>query len=94
VSFLSPAFLEGHKLIAEYIIEYRGRGHFLPYDDHRIIERWLELMPDVNSLLLILSDLVPAYYARAAERTQPPSLLRLDKKVRRILEVRRDRSGM
>ncbi len=94
MSFLSPTFLEGQKLITQYIIEYRGRGHFLPYDDHRIIERWLELMPDADSLLLILSDLVPDFYAKGAERSQPPSLARLDKKVRRILEARRDRSGL
>lgn len=93
MSFVPLKQLEGQSLIAHYIIEQRGRGHFLPYDEHRLIGRWLKAAGnDVDVLLLVLSDIVPAFYEKASARSQPPSLLILDRKVSKILEARNQRS--
>lgn len=93
MSYLPDAQLHGQNLIVQYIIECRGRGHFLPYDDHRIITKWVNACEDADALLLILSELAPLYFARAATRTHPPSLQRLDQKVSKILEARRQRDS-
>ncbi|RZA22457.1 MAG: hypothetical protein EOP10_15460 [Proteobacteria bacterium] len=93
MSFIPPEQLDGPNLIAQFIIEYRGRGHFLPYDDHLLLRRWLKDAGDADTLLLILSDLIPKFFATStALGKHPPSLTRLDKKVCRILEVKRQSS--
>lgn len=90
MSFIPPEQLDGPNLITQFILEYRGRGHFLPYDDHRIVKRWISAAGDADSLLLVLSDLIPKFFAAStALGKHPPSLSRLDKKVTKILESRR-----
>jgi hypothetical protein len=46
-------------LVAQYVIELMGHGHFLSRDDHARIERWLAIGLSVDDLLLILNDLLP-----------------------------------
>ena len=91
MSYVPESHLQGQNLIVQYLIEYRGRGHFLPYDDHIIIRRWLEQCDDADTLLLILSDIIPPFYEKAAHLSQPPALKRLDNKVSKILEAKRQR---
>ena len=90
MSFIPPEHLDGPNLIAQFIIEYRGRGHFLPYDDHLLIKRWIADAGDADTLLLVLSDIIPKFFAAAsAKGKHPPSLSRLNNKVCTILEARR-----
>lgn len=90
MSFIPPDQLDGPNLIAQFIIEYRGRGHFLPYDDHLLVKKWIEQAGDVDTLLLVLSDIIPKFFKAAAEQGKhPPALTRLDRKVSQILEARR-----
>ena len=91
MSYIAPEHLQGSALIVQYVIDLRGKGHFLPYDEHRIINKWLAAAPDPDTLLLILADLLPPFYEKALNRTHPPSLSRLDKKVTQILDTRRHR---
>lgn len=90
MSFIPPDQLDGPNLIAQFIVEYRGRGHFLPYDDHLLLKKWIEQAGDVDTLLLVLSDIIPKFFGTAAAQGKhPPSLARLDRKVGQILEARR-----
>lgn len=91
MSYIPTKQLEGAHLIAQYVIEYRGKGHFLPYDDHRIIGDWLKQCESADSLLLVLSDLIPEFYGKTRTSSHPPSLSRLDVKVRNILKARSSR---
>ncbi len=89
MSFIPSDQLDGPNLIAQFIIEYRGRGHFLPYDDHQLLKKWIAQAGNVDELLLILSDIVPEFFKNSvAQGKHPPSLMRLDKKVCKILEAR------
>lgn len=91
MSYLPDAHMQGQNLIVQYIIECRGRGHFLPDEDHRVIGKWMRHCEDAETLLLILADLAPAFFARSTTVSRPPSLLRLDQKVTKILEARQQR---
>ncbi len=89
MSFIPSNELDGPNLIAQFIIEYRGRGHFLPYDDHQLIKKWISLAGSVDALLLILSDMVPEFFkASSTLGKHPPSLSRLDKRVCKMLEAK------
>ncbi len=85
MSYVSLDNLSDVSLITQFIIEYRGRGHFLPYTEHKFITKWLDLAGNTDNLLLILADIVPDFYARHATRMHPPSLQRIDRKVSQIL---------
>lgn len=91
MSYLHVDSLSDINIITQFVVEYRGRGHFLPYDEHRFISKWLTLAGDCDSLLLILSDIVPEFYERHSSRSHPPSLARLDRKVTQILAARDQR---
>lgn len=66
-------------LVLQYILEIRGRGLILPYEDHELVQNWLKLSQDHTSLLVILSELLPAFF----EKSDRPMPLRfVDKKVR------------
>ncbi len=91
MSYVPESHLQGQNLIVQYLIECRGRGHFLPYDDHILIRRWLQQCEDADTLLLILADIIPPFYEAAAHRSQPPSLKRLDQKITKILDAKRQR---
>jgi hypothetical protein len=94
LNFIPPNQLDGPNLIVQFIIECRGRGHFLPYDDHILLRRWLRQAGDVDTLLLILSDLIPKFFAASSEGGgYPPSLSRLDKRVCRIIEAKKQNSA-
>jgi hypothetical protein len=91
LSYIPPENLQGSALIVQYVIDCRAKGHFLPYDEHRIISKWLISAQDADILLLILADLLPNFYAKGQNRTHPPSLSRLDKKITQILNTRKHR---
>jgi hypothetical protein len=76
-------------LIVHYILETRNRGHFLTYHDIEIVDSWLRAASNnVDMLLLILNEHLPAYYQRHLASSIPPSLKGLHnlvlKKIRNI----------
>ena len=81
--------LTPQQLIAQYVIECRGKGLFLPYDEYEIIGSWLSLAGSPDSLLLILSDLLPKYFAfdSDCESRRPRSLKSLNNRVVRRLKA-------
>lgn len=68
------------ELIAQYVLECRGAGALLPYDDYSIIHEWISAMPNTNQLLLILADTLPDYFAGSMGRT-PRSLKAVKKRI-------------
>lgn len=69
-------------LVAQYVIECRGQGTFLQYDDYQIIDEWVGLAPDVDHLLLVLSDILPTYFsAKRSGASKSRSLKAARKKV-------------
>lgn len=58
--------MTNEELLAHYIIETRGSGHFLAYQDYELIKGWLKAAnDDADHLLLILSELLPAYFQKS-----------------------------
>ena len=62
------------ELVAQYVLECRGAGLMLAYDDYSIISEWIKALPDRNQLLLILSETLPPFYARHS--VGPPRTLK------------------
>lgn len=85
----SPPETETRDLIAQYVLECRGRGVMLPYDDYRIIDRWVELFDSPDHLLLILDEHLPSYFEKAQERSITPNLRGIDKTVTKKLHYAR-----
>ncbi len=46
-------------LIAQYVIDVRGKAFFLAYQEYEIIDEWLRVARDVDELLVVLSDILP-----------------------------------
>lgn len=62
MSFVDLDKLSPVDLIVHYVLECRASGLFLPYQDYQIVEEWLAISKDADDLLLILSDVLPAYF--------------------------------
>jgi hypothetical protein len=75
VSFLDLDRLSPADLVAQYVLECRGQGLFLPYTDHAVIGEWLAAAGDPDELLLILADVLPTFYAKAAAKGRRPGSL-------------------
>lgn len=74
------------QLIAQFIIECRASGLFLPYDDYLVIDELLVLEPDSDRLLLVLAEVLPQWYQRFTQQDRTPPQLRkcLNRLVERI----------
>jgi hypothetical protein len=58
--------LTPEELVARYIVETRGSGHFLAYEDHDIVKSWVNhAAGNTDKLLLILSDTLPKYFEKS-----------------------------
>lgn len=71
---LSPA-----QLVAEFVLAHKNRGSFLSHHDYSLIQKWLDHCPEVDFLLLLLSDQLPSLYARRPRS----SLQAIDKTIMR-----------
>lgn len=80
MSILNFDQMSDRQLIAQYILEFRNRGLFLPYSDYRIIESWLQHAKS-DTLLLILSDILPDFFEKSQKDAQPPTIQRLNRLV-------------
>lgn len=83
---MNPSSLE---LVVQYILEHRGSGHFLPYNDYELVRQWVARSNGAEELLLILSDLLPEYYEdqlQAPGQSKPRSLAKLHRRVLKKLD--------
>jgi hypothetical protein len=67
MTILDADRLTHQDLVAQYVIECRSQGVFLPYDDHQIIEEWLAASPQVDDLLVVLADVLPDYFGKGRD---------------------------
>jgi len=85
--------LNAAQLISQFIVESRGTGHCLGYDDHLIIDEWLQAAPNTDALLLILADTVPDYFHRPGKKA-PLSLRGLRRRILTKLRASAMRGGI
>jgi glutathione S-transferase len=52
-------------LVAQYVVELFGAGHFLSRDDYMRVESWLLLAGNCDDLLLVLGDVLPPRVEKA-----------------------------
>ncbi len=69
------------QLIAEFVLAHKNRGSFLSYHDYCLIQKWLDYCPEVDFLLLLLSDKLPSLF----ERNPRSALQPIDKTIMRRL---------
>ena len=74
---LSPA-----QLVAEFVLAHKNSGSFLSHHDYLLIQKWIDHCPDVDFLLLLLSDQLPILY----ERNPRSPLQAIDKTIMRRIE--------
>lgn len=46
-------------IVAQYVIELFGSGHFLSRDDYARLEKWLTISQSADDLLIVLEDILP-----------------------------------
>lgn len=86
--------LSSAALIMHYVVECRGKGHFLPYSDHEIIQEWLTWTTDPDQLLIALSEVLPPYFEKDRIAGRPPrSLAGVRSKVNKRLKDQSMRSA-
>lgn len=73
------------ELISGFVVECRGRGHFLPYSDHEIIKSWIETAPDTQTLLGVLDEVLPEFYSKHQDKNCPPELKGINRKIKKRL---------
>ncbi len=66
MTFLDLGQLSPENLVAQYVLDCRNSGLFLPYSDYGVIADWMRDVPDVDDLLIILSEVLPPYFKNAA----------------------------
>lgn len=71
-------------LISSFVLELRGQGTQLPYDDYCIIQSWLKKCHDSDHLLLVLDELLPAFFQN---KKYTPSLRKIDPAVTRAIAL-------
>ena len=78
--------MKASQLIAQFVIECRSSGLFLPYDDYLVIDELVRLEPDSDRLLLVLAEVLPQWYQKFTVRDRAPPRLRscLNRLVERI----------
>ena len=92
MSYIQLDGLSPEDLIVQYVVECRGKGHFLPYLDYQIIGEWLKAASDPDELLVVLSDCLPVYFA-GSDNARPKPLSGAKKRVLRALRDRALRHG-
>lgn len=75
----------GQEIIASYIQSLSPRGLLLAYEDHDVIQRWWKTgEEDIERILLVLSEILPAYLEKS--RNPMCRLKGIEKKVVRELQ--------
>lgn len=73
--------------IVDYVLELRGQGHFLPYQDYEVIAGWTREAASEDDLILVLSEVLPGFF-EVSVGSRPKSLVSVNKKVLKALKTR------
>ncbi len=76
--------------LTRFITEFRGKGHFLPYEDIEVVKNWATLSNGLNpdKVILLLAELLEPYQSDS----KPVSLRAIDKKFQKKIQVLRQNS--
>ncbi len=87
MSVIDLSTLTERELIFHYVLSCKNQGLSLPYSDLAIIDTWLsEIQQDADALLMILSDILPAYFEKRSGKANLKSLQNsVSKKIREHL---------
>lgn len=76
------------KSVVQYILELRALGHFLPYQDYEIVTAWVDAATSEDELLLVLSEILPPFFAKVPPGGKPKSLSSVNRKVLKALKTK------
>lgn len=76
------------ELISHLILERKGKGFQLPYEDYQIISNWLEMSEEKDILFETLEEVLPKYFPENKDNSSK-SLRGLNRKVTSILKNHR-----
>lgn len=79
--------LSESKLITQLILEMKGKGHMLPYDDYLIINKWVGLCQNKFVLYGTLQKELSNYFGKEGNKTK--SLKSIDRKISNLLKSHR-----
>lgn len=91
MSLLDVDRLSPLDLVTQYILEIRGRGHFVTREESTLIQSWLELAGNrPEDLILILEEILPERLDKAkAANKKNVTMAGINRSVRKKLEDRR-----
>ncbi len=81
MSFVDLSNQSPKSIVSHFILHTKGSGHQLPYADYAIIDEWLQIEPDHERLILILSEMLPPFFEKYSN--QNSYLKWIDKKVKK-----------
>ncbi len=67
MTMIDPKSLSDKGLVAQYVIELLGHGHFLSHEDYARVDKWLVLSGSADELLLLLDEVLPARIERSRQ---------------------------
>lgn len=90
MSLLDVDQLSPLDLVTQYILEVRGRGHFVTREESSLIQTWLEIagnQPEI--LILVLEGILPDRLVKArAAKQKNVTMAGINRSVRKQLEDR------
>lgn len=91
MSFMDVDQLSPLDLITQYVLEVRGRGHFVTREESSVIQSWLDLagnQPEI--VILVLAEIFPDRLAKAlAAKRKNVTMAGINRSVRKKLEERK-----
>ena len=88
MSFVDIDNLSPLDLVTQYVLEVRGRGHFITREESSLIQSWLDIagnQPEI--VILALEGILPERLAKAREANKKNvSMAGINKSVRKKLE--------
>lgn len=91
MSFMDVDQLSSLDLVTQYIMEVRGRGHFVTREETSVIQSWLDLAENkAEVVILVLEEIFPDRLAKAlATNRKNVTMSGINRSVRKKLEDRK-----
>ncbi len=90
MTFIDIKNLSDEALVAQYVIELMGHGHFLSKEDYLRLDRWRSYCSSADELLLVLDEILPEKVAKSRSKGKKVfSLSAISKAVEKRLSERK-----
>ncbi len=94
MTMIDTKSLSDQGLVAQYVIELLGQGHFLSHEDYARVDKWLRLSSSTDDLLLLLDEILPDKIEKSRQSGKKVfSLSRVSKTVEKRLIDRKMLAG-